>query len=303
MNLVRRVLYGPSELRAGWRLVIFAAIDIVAMLVMLSLLRPLGGHLNSQESKLIVQVLASLIVLLVAGALMAKIERRKMAHYGLPWRRLFGKQFWQGALIGLSTITALVAALYLAGALSFSEGTPQGSMICLYAVGYALFFVVDALFEEFACRGYLLFTLTTGIGFWPSAVLSSLLFGLWHSRNPGETAFGCFSTGVFGLLFCLMLRRCGNLCMPLGFHAAYNWGEAFFYGTPDSGGVAPERFLIAKLSGSDWLIGGSAGPEGSYLCVAILALVAIGFGLWQRDVKYPDPASFRATPPAPAPAA
>jgi hypothetical protein len=191
--------------------------------------------------------------------------------------------------------------LYLAGALSFTEGTPQGSVIWLYAVGYGFYFVLGALLEEFSCRGYLLFTLTTGVGFWPAAVLSSILFGLLHTRNPGETAIGCFSTGVFGLLFCLMLRRSGNLWMPIGFHAAYNWGEAFFYGTPDSGLLSPERFLTAKLSGPNWLTGGSAGPEGSYLCLAILALVAIGFGIWQRDVKYPNPAALRKTLPAPAP--
>jgi hypothetical protein len=100
MNLVHRVFFGPAELRAGWRLVIFVVIFIAATLVMLILSRPLGGHLNSEEIKSIVRSIGTLVPLLVAGALMAKIERRKMADYGLPWRRLFGKQFWQGALIG-----------------------------------------------------------------------------------------------------------------------------------------------------------------------------------------------------------
>jgi membrane protease YdiL (CAAX protease family) len=301
MNPIRRVFFGPAELRAGWRLLIFVVIAEAAVLVTGALSHPLGGHLNSEESRAIARSIGTVIPLLVAAAIMAKIERRKMADYGLPWRGVFGKQFWQGVLIGFPTITALVAALLLAGVLSFTEGTPKGSVIWLYAVGYALFFVVGALLEEFLCRGYLLFTLTTGVGFWPAAVLSSILFGLLHAGNPGETAIGCVSTGVFGLLFCFMLRRSGNLWMPLGFHAAYHWGEAFFYGTPDSGTISPERVLTAKLSGPNWLTGGSAGPEGSYLCFAILALVAIGFGLWQRDVKYPNPAALRRTPPAPTP--
>lgn len=298
MNLVHRVFYGPRELRAGWRLLIFLGICIVLGLVVVTLSSPLRGHLNTEESRAIARTLGNLIPLLAAGVLMAKFEGRRMADYGLPWRQSLGRQFWQGALIGFPIITALVAALHLSGVLSFTEGTPQGPLIWLYAVGYALFFVLGALFEEFSCRGYLLFTLTTGIGFWPAAVLSSIFFGLLHRANAGETLFGCFSTGVFGLLFCLMLRRSGNLWMPIGFHAAYNWGEAFFYGTPDSGFLAPERFLTAKLSGPVWLTGGSAGPEGSYLCVAILALVGVGIGLWLRTKKFPDPAALRPSPRA-----
>jgi membrane protease YdiL (CAAX protease family) len=296
MSFVHRVFYGPAELLAGWRLVIFVVIYAVAMFIELMLLRPVG-HLESQELRTIAGTLSALVLLLVAGTLMAKLEGRKMADYGLPWRGSFGKRFWQGALIGFPTITAVVAALHVYGAISFTQGTLQESAVWLYAIAYGLFFVAGALVEEFSCRGYLLFTLTTGIGFWPAAVLSSLFFGLLHTRNPGETLFGCFSTAVFGFLFCMMLRRTGSLWLPVGFHAAYNWGEAFFYGTPDSGILFPQRFLTANLEGPTWLSGGSAGPEGSYLCVAIIVLATIGFGLWQREKKFPDPAALRPKSP------
>jgi uncharacterized protein len=293
MNFLRTVFYGPSELRAGWRLLIFLVFFIVASLVVVILTLLFSRHLDSIESRRIVGTLASLTSLLGAALLMAKFEGRRMSDYGLPWRQSLGKQFWQGGLLGFPTMTALIAALHLAGVLSFTDGTPQGPLVWLYAIGYALFFVAAALFEEFSCRGYLLFTLTTGIGFWPGAVLSSLLFGLLHSANPGETLFGCFSAAVFGFLFCVMLRQTGNLWMPTGFHAAYNWGEAFFFGTPDSGQLAPQRFLTAHFDGPQWLTGGSAGPEGSYLCVAIVVLVTIGFAFWRRETKFPDPAALR----------
>jgi hypothetical protein len=124
MNLVHRVFYGPSELRAGWRLLIFFVFFIIASLVVVILSSPLGGHLNTVESRRIVGTLASLIPLLAAGVLMAKFEERRMADYGLPWRRSLGRQFWQGVLLGFPTITALVAGLHLAGSISFTEGAP-----------------------------------------------------------------------------------------------------------------------------------------------------------------------------------
>jgi membrane protease YdiL (CAAX protease family) len=297
MKFFPAVFYGPRELRAGWRLVIFFVLFFLASIAVITLMRPLG-HLTGEESRAIARLLGTVIPLLIAGFVMAKLEGRKMADYGIPWRHPFGKHFWHGVLIGFPTITTLVAAMYLAGVVSFSEGTPQGAVIWLYAVAYALYFLVAALFEEFSFRGYLLFTFTTGMGFWPAAVLTSLLFGLAHRSNPGETVFGCVSVAVFGFLLCLMLRRSGSLWLPIGFHAAYNWGEAFFYGTTDSGLVAPERLVTAKISGPDWLTGGTAGPEGSYLCIAIVVLVGVGVGLWLRTKRFPDPDALLASPKA-----
>jgi membrane protease YdiL (CAAX protease family) len=143
---------------------------------------------------------------------------------------------------------------------------------------------------------------TTGFGFWPAALVSSAIFGLLHAGNQGETAFGCFSTGVFGFLFCVLLRRTGNLWMPIGFHAAYNWAESFFYGTTDSGFLAHDRFLTVEVSGSRWLTGGSAGPEGSVLCVAIVLLLTIGVGFGMRGARFPDVTALKMNPrPAPEP--
>jgi membrane protease YdiL (CAAX protease family) len=300
-NRLHWLFFGPAELRAGWRLLIFAVIVFVVGAVARLATSPARGRLN-EDTLSVLNLLVTVGIFLASSAAMAKFEGRKIADYGLPWRRILGKQFWQGTLIGFPTITTLVAALHLAGGVSFTDGTPQGSVIWMYAVGYGLFFVLGAVFEEFFCRGYLLFTLTTGIGFWPAAGLTSVLFGALHAFNPGETAFGCFSAGVFGLLLCLMLRRSGNLWMSIGFHSAYNWGEAFFYGTPDSGQQAPERFLTAKFAGPDWLTGGSAGPEGSYLCVAIVALVTIAIGFWLRTKKFPDPVALRTNAPTALPA-
>jgi membrane protease YdiL (CAAX protease family) len=289
---LRRVFFGPAELRAGWRLLIFLGVLPLSLGVIVLVVLAVRGR-AAQESLPVLNDLLTSSIVLVATAVMAIFERRRLADYGLPLRQCLGEKFWAGVLVGLATMTTLMAAMHLAGVVSLSKGTAQGSALVTYAVFAAVGFVFGAAFEELLCRGYLLFTLTTGLGFWPAAVLSSTLFAVLHRLNPGETWFGCFSTGVFGLLLCVILRRTGNLWMPIGFHASYNWAESFFYGTPDSGILARERFLTAEFSGSKWLTGGSAGPEGSALCVALIVLITIAFGLWRRTAKYPDPTALR----------
>jgi membrane protease YdiL (CAAX protease family) len=299
---VHSIFFNSAELRAGWRLVIFLLVLIplfVAVEVFVFVLRRRG---SIPDSVPILNDLITASLIFITTAVMAIIEKRDLADYGLPLRECLGRRFWLGAVFGLVTMTMVVAAMHVAGVIAFSKGTVQGQALATYATFAAITFVFGAMFEELTCRGYLLFTLTTGFGFWPAALVSSAIFGLLHAGNQGETAFGCFSTGVFGFLFCVLLRRTGNLWMPIGFHAAYNWAESFFYGTTDSGFLAHDRFLTVEVSGSRWLTGGSAGPEGSVLCVAIVLLLTIGVGFGMRGARFPDVTALKMNPrPAPEP--
>ncbi len=122
-----------------------------------------------------------------------------------------------------------------------------------YAALWVLAFLAVAFFEEFFFRGYVLFTLTTAIGFWPSAILCSIVFGYVHHSNPHETWLGAITAGLVGMVFCLLLRRTGDLWMSIGFHAAWDWGETYFYGVPDSGASLPGHLFNAKFTGPAWL--------------------------------------------------
>jgi membrane protease YdiL (CAAX protease family) len=93
---------------------------------------------------------------------------------------------------------------------------------------------------------------------------------------------------AIGLLFCLTIQRTGNLWFAVGFHAAWDWAETFFYGTPDSGLVGVGRLLNTSYQGPKWLTGGSAGPEGSVIAFFILLLCALLIHLRFPRAVYPD---------------
>jgi membrane protease YdiL (CAAX protease family) len=152
-----------------------------------------------------------------------------------------------------------------------------------FAVFWGVFFLVVGLFEEFLARGYTQFTLTQGIGFWPSALVLSGFFTFLHVGNPGETWVGLLAVAAIGLFLCLTLRRTGNLWFAVGFHAAWDWGESYLYSVPDSGGISPGHLLHSSFHGSPWITGGSVGPEGSVLVFAVIALTWAAF-----DWVYPE---------------
>jgi hypothetical protein len=224
---------------------------------------------------------------------MARIEGRKIADYGLPWRKMFRSQYWVGAMIGFGSLTLLLIVLRLSGAFYFGTFALRGAEILQWAFLFGLVFILVALKEEFSLRGCALFTLTTGIGFWPAVIVSSAHFGYGHLGNSGENWFGAFQAGAFGMLACLLLRRTGNLWLPIGFHTAWDWGQTYLYGVPDSGVVVPGHLLNPKFVGPAWLTGGLVGPEGSVSCLVLLIALWFLFAAIFREVKYPDPAAIQ----------
>ena len=77
---------------------------------------------------------------------------------------------------------------------------------------------------------------------------------------------------------------------PIGLHASWDWAETYFYGVPDSGLLAKGHLYSATFRGARWLTGGSVGPEGSYLCLVVLLLAALGIHLL-FPVKTPEKAT------------
>jgi uncharacterized protein len=292
------IFRGPNGIRGGWRVLIFLALVVLVTLVFMTpfvVMRALRGGAGPQVSigiggltPLALGISEGTLFLIpsIAALIMARIERRKYGQYGLPARSAFGKDFWIGILVGFSSISACLLGIFAFHGFHLTGLAIHGSTIASATAAWAATFVLVGLAEEFSFRGYLQFTLTTGIGFWPSAILLSALFGLAHASNPGESKTGLLSVVLFGLLFCLFLRRRGNLWWAVGFHAGWDWGQTFFYGVPDSGLSPYHNLFGSAFSGPRWLTGGSVGPEASVFTPIVLVIVAILFTRAYRENKY-----------------
>ncbi len=263
-----------TGLRAGWRLLIYAAIFfaflMVSIVVLSQVLHPARGVLSPSFQFL--GELASLLSALLAALIMSRIENRRMGAYGFPLQGAFGKQFWLGCSFGLCEILALIGFIAAMGGYSFGTLAEHGAAIAKWALFWAAFFVVVGLFEEFLFRGYSLYTLAEGIGFWPAAVLLSLSFGAVHFTNSGEGWIGVAGVVLVGLFWSFTLKRTGSLWFALGMHAAFDFGETFLFSVPDSGMIFPGHLSNATLHGPNWLTGGTPGPEGSVIDFVLLAI-------------------------------
>ncbi len=282
---VHWIFLGPNGIRAGWRMLIAIALFLLfARLIQagLKLIPPYETWRHAQPKDVVtpgILLLAEGIAalsLVLAVLVMTFIEKRTFADYGLPGREAFGKRFWQGVPYGFFMISLLMA--FIAALHGFSYGTWAlgGAAAAHYAIVYFVGFILVAIFEEFSFRGYLQTTLASGIGFWPAAILLSIGFGAIHLGNTGEAALGALAAGSFGLASAFSVRRTGNIWFAIGEHAAWDWGESYFYGVADSGQLARGHLLNSSFHGPNWLTGGSIGPEGSMFVFLILILWVVG---------------------------
>ena len=278
-------LLGPQGIRSGWRLLIFIGIFMALRAGLSAVLRHIPAiHAWSMAHRLGAGVITpggllfseglSVVGLLLSAAVMTLIEKRSFADYGLPGAGAFGKRFWQGTALGFLMVSLLMGLIAALHGFQISGWALGGGEAVRYALLYALAFVLVGVAEEFSFRGYLQATLSQGIGFWPAAVILAICFGAVHLGNPGEAKFGALMAAGFALVAAYSLRRTGSLWFAIGMHAAWDWGETYFYSVPDSGLPASGHLMNSSFHGPAWLTGGSVGPEGSVLVFAVLALWA-----------------------------
>jgi len=292
---LHKVFIGKDGLRAGWGLLIFIAIfaaigfcvNFIGHKLNVPALKP-GSEITPRFG-LLVEGLNFLAVLLITWA-MSKIERRPASVYGFGDKRKL-PHFFAGLAWGVACLSLLVFTLWKSGLMVIDSRLLHGGEVIRYAAVWLLGFLMVGLFEEYLSRGYLQYTLTRGLaaiyewifktrhskalGFWTSALIFSILFGLSHETNPGESPIGLLSAGLVGMVFCLSLWRTGSLWWAIGFHAAWDWAQSFLYGVADSGLMIQHHLLKTHPVGKPLLSGGTTGPEGSIFIIAVLALVSL----------------------------
>ena len=304
-SALHTIFVGPYGIRAGWRFALWVLLVFVLSFLVRTVRHKLL-HVQSSDGQELDAVftlmsrLRGFLVAVVATLIMGRIERGKWADYGLPLRRILSFDFWFGVFWGFAGLTVVMAALWLTGAYRIEGIALAGAAIWKYAILWALAFYFVALLEEFTLRGYPQYTLASGMGFWPSAVILSLVFLSGHIGNPGENWMGLSDVFIIGMFLCFTLWRTGDLWFAVGMHASWDWGLTYFFSVPNSGTVATGHLLNVHTQGPNWLTGGSAGPEGSAINLVFDLLCFVIFAMIYKKRKWVGLKDKRKTVQAPA---
>lgn len=293
-----RTFVGPRGLRAGWKVVLFflifgAAVFCFHLIGLLfpkpNLKKPLSpGFAVGNE-------FAMMLSMLAATAILAKwIDRKPWGYFGIPWRNALRSTFWVGSVVGLGALSLQLVLMHLGGWFDYGTMQIHSAAIVEYGVIWGVMFLFVGVTEEGMLRGYVQRVATDGFGklpgiwsFWTAAIIFSLMFGSAHLGNPGENKFGIVMVFIDGMAMCFSLWRTGDLWWAIGNHAAWDWGQTFLYGTPNSGLHFQGALMHPYFHGPLLLAGGTDGPEGSLLVLLSEAIFIISVALIYRRRKYP----------------
>jgi membrane protease YdiL (CAAX protease family) len=282
-SLLRKVFIGALGLRSGWRFALFNVFGFGFLAVLIFVRRALTPGTDKKFAysapSVLLQECLFLIALSCAVAIMLRIEKRPFTLDFLPVRQAFRGYFWGGVLWGIGALTSLLLAMRAFHTFYFGSLTLHGLEAAKLGVLWAVAFVAVGIFEESFSRGYVQATLAQGIGFWPAALVNSLIFGAVHTSNSGESALGIASVVCVAMFFCFTLWWTGSLWFAVGIHAGWDYAETFIFGVADSGEQATGHLLNPHIQGNHWINGGTVGPEGSVLVFLVYGLAALAFVL------------------------
>jgi membrane protease YdiL (CAAX protease family) len=182
--------------------------------------------------------------------------------------------FGKGLGIG---IAAAAFAMALSVPLGGSRWALDGGTVGAYLGRLAALVVLllpAALMEELAFRGAPLVGLSHAVGRGGALLVTSILFGLVHGRNPGVTVLALGNIALAGAFLGLTFFARGGLWTATGAHLGWNVALAGL-AAPVSGLPFDVPWLDFHPGLPAWLTGGGFGPEGGLVAtVGLMAGVA-----------------------------
>jgi uncharacterized protein len=192
---------------------------------------------RTHDARLAFAVIASFGAEAVVGVVAWLAGRDIAARYG-GWGRAFGwrRPRWVDLGLGAAAFFAVLIGEIIVGAtangLSHGHASHEAQNLQLHtasalvvAVLFALVVVCAPLTEELVFRGLLLRTFMRRLTFWPAALLSTVIFALFHTyevQTVAGAATLALTVACLGIANCVLNRYTDRLAAGIGVHAACN---------------------------------------------------------------------------------
>ncbi|MGZ3332717.1 MAG: CPBP family intramembrane glutamic endopeptidase [Gemmatimonadaceae bacterium] len=205
---------------------------LISCAVLLASIAPLERRFPGLPPGLFTGAVASLGTLLLT-VVFVRWEGLRLEDVGAAVSRKSPLRFVIGFLVGLILVALHVSVEGIAGHIRWvrSEGLDSIAIATSLIV-----YVLLACREELAFHGYPLRRLNKLFGLWVSQLTIALVFAAEHVAGGMTWGQALLGAGVGSLLFGMASIATKGLAVPIGLHAAWNFGD-WMHGGKNSGGV------------------------------------------------------------------
>jgi membrane protease YdiL (CAAX protease family) len=261
------------------RVILFALIEVVTMMVLGPLLKPWAGSL-------VAGAVVSFGAAALANAITLRIyERGRLSDIGLTVDDGGMRNLGLGFLGGLgAALFVMVPPLLLGMAKLVPAPEQPRNWYSLLFVSVVL--LLGAVGEEMLFRGYGFQLLLKRWGAFATILPMAVLFSNAHSGNPDITWIGYANTFLWGVLFGVCFLRTGDLWLSTGMHFGWNWTLPLFGVNLSGFTMSVTGYRMEWTAGQLWS-GGGYGVEGSILTLIVIPIVA--FYIWKAPFSVQRP--------------
>jgi len=216
------------------------------------------------------------------------LDRRSWAYLGWRPRTRVPAALLAGVLLGaVMAAGAAGLAVLVGGATITNTGDWAGWGRATLPLGTG--FLLAAITEELAFRGYPLRRLADALGAGPATSLGAIGFGLAHLGNPSATAFSTVNVALAGVWLACAFFSPGAMPLAWGAHFGWNATLALGFEAPVSGYVFPQPAIAYRAGAHGWIDGGAFGPEGGIVTTLVMLVGTVSLVAWSRTFRKAEP--------------
>ena len=248
-----------------------AVLFLVACPVVLVAAGPVARKVAPAVNLLVVGAVASACTFLLT-VIFLRWDGLRLRDVGAGWEKGSPVRFLTGFAIGMSIVGLQDLTIYAGGHTHWVAGDAQRASWGAIGLAFAGYLLL-ALREELAFRGYALRRLESAWGMWGALLFAGLFFTLEHTAGGWSWKQALLGPPAGALLFGMAALATRGLAVPLGIHAAFNFGQ-WMMGQKETTGVWTP-VVDTGFSGRAETLG-----YAGYLAGMFIATV--GFWLWKR---------------------
>ncbi|MGN6801994.1 MAG: lysostaphin resistance A-like protein [Ginsengibacter sp.] len=151
-----------------------------------------------------------------------KWEKLQLKDVGVVASNMTFKKVVIGFGIGLFMTLLQLAFVLLFGHYKIALTSSISSYTIIF---YLALYILVAIREELAFRGYPLFSLNHRFGLWTAQIIILIIFSLEHVAGGMTWLQAFLGAGTGALLFGFAALKTNGIALPIGLHAAWNFGQ------------------------------------------------------------------------------
>jgi membrane protease YdiL (CAAX protease family) len=189
---------------------------------------------------------------------------------GLPARAGWQGEAGLGMVVGWGAAVACVLPLTVIGGIAIVLSLQASAWGWLLAD--TAFFMLAALAEEVAFRGYGFQRFATTVGPIGSVLGFAAFYAIVQALQPGSSNVSIAVSIVFSLVLSTAYLRTRALWLSWGLNFAWKASRALIFGLAVSGVNSHSSVVEGDPMGSFWLTGGGYGLDGSWMALIVLLI-------------------------------